>query len=143
MKTNATDFTAAAHKFFAAYDAHDVDGMVARCADGAKGRYAPYGPESVMPIRGGIDVIWRAFPRAVPNFRVKVIETIVGDGNSIVVQAEMSGPIPADAGAVAKKGQVVHIPHAYILRFDTHGKITHLDAYWDNMVLNSIQASAV
>ena len=60
-----------------------------------------------------------------------------------MVQAEMSGPIPADAGTVAKKGQVVHIPHAYILRFDTHGKITHLDAYWDNTVLNSIQSSAV
>jgi ketosteroid isomerase-like protein len=143
MKTNTIDFTAAAHKFFAAYDAHDVDGMVALCADGAQGRYAPYGRESVMPIRGGIDVIWRAFPRAVPDFRVKVIETIVGDGSSIVVQAEMSGPIPADAGSVAKKGQVVHIPHAYILRFDTHGKITHLDAYWDNTVLNSIQSSAV
>jgi hypothetical protein len=55
----------------------------------------------------------------------------------------MSGPIPADAGNVAKKGQIVHIPHAYILRFDTHSKITRLDAYWDNTVLNSIQASAV
>lgn len=99
--------------------------------------------ESVMPIRGGIDVIWKAFPQAVPDFRVKVIETIVGDGNSIVVQAEMSGPIPADAGSIAKKGQVVHIPHAYLLRFDDHGKIRHLDAYWDNTVLNSIQASAV
>ena len=78
-----------------------------------------------------------------PDFRVKVIETIVGDGNSIVVQAEMSGPIPADAGAIAKKGQVVHIPHVYILRFDDHDKIRRLDAYWDNTVLNSIQASAV
>jgi hypothetical protein len=37
----------------------------------------------------------------------------------------------------------VHIPHAYILRFDTHYKITRLDAYWDNTVLNSIRASAV
>jgi len=55
----------------------------------------------------------------------------------------MSGPIPADVPGIAKKGQVVHIPHAYILRFDTHCKITRLDAYWDNTVLNSIQASAV
>jgi ketosteroid isomerase-like protein len=143
MKTNTTDFATAAKNFFDAYDAHDVDGMVALCADGALGRYAPYGRESVVPIRGGIDVIWRAFPQAVPNFRVKVIETIAAEGNTIVVQAEMSGPVPADAGAIAKKGQVVHIPHAYILRFDAQGKITHLDAYWDNTVLNSIQASAV
>jgi ketosteroid isomerase-like protein len=143
MKTNTTDLATAAQEFFAAYDAHDVEGMIALCADGALGRYAPYGRESVVPIRGGIDVIWRAFPRAVPNFRVKVIEVILAEGNTVVVQAEMSGPIPAEAPGIAKKGQVVHIPHAYILRFDMNCKITRLDAYWDNTVLNSIQTSAV
>jgi ketosteroid isomerase-like protein len=143
MRTNRADVKNAAEQFFVAYDAHDVEGMIALCADGALGRYAPYGRDSVVPIRGGIDVIWRAFPQAVPNFRVKVIETIIAEGNTVVVQAEMSGPIPADAGAIAKQGQVVQIPHAYILRFDTHIKITHLDAYWDNTVLNSIQASSV
>ena len=143
MKTNMTDLASAAQKFFAAYDVHDVEGMIALCADGALGRYAPYGRASVVPIRGGIDVIWRAFPQAVPNFRVKVIEVIVAEANTVVVQAEMSGPIPADAPRIAKKGQIVHIPHAYILRFDTQYRITRLDAYWDNTVLNSIQASAV
>ncbi len=115
--------------------AHDVDGMLALCADGALGRYAPYGRESVVPIRGGIDVIWRAFPNAVPNFRVKVIELIPAEGNIVVIQAEMSGPIPAKVHGVAKKGQDVHIPHCYILRFDTDSKITRLDAYWDNTVV--------
>ena len=143
MTTNTTDLATAAQAFFAAYDAHDVDGMIALCADDALGRYAPYGRGSVVPIRGGIDVIWHAFPQAVPNFRVKVIEIIRAEGNTVVIQAEMSGPIPAEVLGVAKKGQVVHIPHAYILRFDAHCKITHLDAYWDNTVLNSIQKSAV
>ena len=64
-----TDLATAAQEFFAAYDAHDVEGMTALCADGARGRYAPYGCESVVSIRGGIDVIWRAFQQAVPNFR--------------------------------------------------------------------------
>ena len=71
MKTNTTDLATAAQEFFVAYDAHDVEGMIALCADGARGRYAPYGRDSVVPIRGGIDVIWRAFPQAVPNFRVR------------------------------------------------------------------------
>src|SRR5271169_1411172 len=88
-------------------------------------------------------VFWRAFPNAVPNFRVKVIELIPAEGNIAVIQAEMSGPIPAEVPGIAKKGQDVHIPHCYILRFDADGKITRLDAYWDNTVLNSIQASAV
>src|SRR5277367_1231991 len=94
MKTNTAKFLPIAEKFFTAYDAHDVDGMVALCADGALGRYAPYGRESVAPIRGGIDLIWRAFPNAVPNFRVKVIELIPAEGNTVVIQTEMSGPYP-------------------------------------------------
>ena len=85
MKTSAKDYVSAAQQFFTAYDAHDVDGMLALCADGALGRYAPYGRESVVPIRGGIDVIWRAFPNAVPNFRVKVIELIPAEGNIYAV----------------------------------------------------------
>src|SRR5271154_7080442 len=98
MKTK--DFVSLADKFFTAYDAHDVDGMLALCADGALGRYAPYGRESAMPIRGGIDVIWRAFPNAVPNFQVKVIELIPSQLDTVVIQAEMSGPIPADVPGI-------------------------------------------
>src|SRR5271169_4972485 len=143
MKTNTTEIAPAAQKFFAAYDAHDVEGMVALCAEGAQGRYAPYGRDSVGPIRGGIDVIWRAFPQAVPNFRVEVVEMILGEGSTVVAQTIMSGPIPADPLGIAKKGQVVFIPHVYILRFDAKGKISRLDAYWDNAVLNGIKASAV
>src|SRR5579862_4209588 len=104
MKTNTADVQGVAEKFFAAYDAHDVEGMIALCADGALGRYAPYGRDSVVPIRGGIDVIWRAFPQAVPGFRVEVIEIILGEANTVVVQAIMSGPIPADPLGIAKQG---------------------------------------
>jgi hypothetical protein len=142
-KNETTNLKTIAQKFFAAYDAHDVDGILAFCAEGALGRYAPYGRDSVMPIRGGIDVIWRAFPQAVPNFRVEVIEIILGEANTVVAQAIMSGPIPADPLGIAKKGQLVFIPHAYILRFDAKGLISRLDAYWDNAVLNGIKASAL
>jgi hypothetical protein len=72
-----------------------------------------------------------------------VVELIPAEGNIVVIQAEMSGPIPAEVHGIAKKGQDVHIPHCYILRFDTDSKITRLDAYWDNTVLNSIKASGV
>src|ERR1700719_4392645 len=141
MKTNAKDYVSIAQQFFTAYDAHDVDGMLALCADGALGRYAPYGRESVVPIRGGIDVIWRAFPNAVPNFRVKGIELIAAEGNTVVIQAEMSGPIPAEVRGIAKKGQDVHITHCYILRFDTDSKIARLDVHGDNTVVIGIKAS--
>ena len=136
------DVKAVAKGFFAAYDAHDVEGMLALCADDAQGRYAPYGQNSLMPIRGGLDAIWRAFPQAVPGFRVEVVE-MLAEGNAVIIQTVMSGPIPADVPGIARKAQVVFIPHAYFLRFDTEGKISRLDAYWDNTVLNSIKPSAV
>jgi steroid delta-isomerase-like uncharacterized protein len=142
VKTTTADFTNIARQFFAAYDAHDVEGMLALCADDAVARYAPYGRNSVVPIRGGLDAIWRAFPQAVPNFRVEVVEMLAAE-NTVVIQTVMSGPIPADAPGIAKKGQVVFVPHAYFLRFNTQDKISRLDAYWDNTVLNSIKPSAV
>src|SRR3984957_13352185 len=55
MRGNAKDYVSTAQQFFTAYDAHDVDGMLGLCADGAGGRYAPYGRESVVPIRGGLE----------------------------------------------------------------------------------------
>src|ERR1700688_218925 len=112
MKTNTAKFLPIAEKFFTAYDAHDVEGMLAVCADGALGRYAPYGRKSVVPIRGGLDAIWRAFPQAVPGFRVEVDEMILAEGNTVVIQAIMSGPVPSDVPGIAKKGEVVFIPHA-------------------------------
>ena len=56
MKGNAKGYVSTAQQFFTAYDAHNVDAMLGFCADGALGRYAPYGRESVVPIRGGIDL---------------------------------------------------------------------------------------
>jgi steroid delta-isomerase-like uncharacterized protein len=136
------DVKAIARKFFATYDAHDVDGMLALCANDAQGRYVPYGRDTIVPIRGGLDAIWHAFPQAVPNFRVEVVE-MLAEGTIVTVQAVMSGPIPADVPGIARKAQVVFIPHAYFLRFDEHGKISRLDAYWDNTVLQSVKPSAV
>lgn len=65
------DVKSITQRFFAAYDAHDVDGMLALCTDGAQGRYLPYGKGSVMPVRGGLEKIWRGFPKAVPDFGVE------------------------------------------------------------------------
>src|SRR5260370_7684631 len=93
MKGNAKDYVSTAQQFFTAYDTHDVDGMLGLFADGALGRYAPYGRESVVPIRGGIDFIWLAFPNAVPYFRVKVIALIPTSTHPVVIQPQLSRPI--------------------------------------------------
>ena len=135
------DVKETAKKFFAAYDAHDVDGMLALCADGAQGRYLPYGKKSVMPIRGGLEQIWRGLLGAVPDFGVEVDEMIQAEGNIVVVQALLGGAMPADVPGLITKGKSDRIAHAYIIRYNADGKIARLDCYWDNTAINAIMAS--
>src|ERR1700722_1082560 len=137
------DVKAITRKFFAAYDAHDVDGMLAFCAEGAQGRYLPYGKNSVMPMRGGLEKIWRGFPKAVPDFAVEMIEMIPGEENIMIVQALLGGTMPADVAGLVKKGEVGRIAHAYIIRYNRDGKISRLDCYWDNTAINAIKASTL
>ena len=137
------DLKAITKKFFAAYDAHDVDSMLTLCAERAQGRYVPYGKNSVVPIRGGLEQIWRGFPQAVPDFGAEIVEMIQAEENTIVVQALVGGTMPADVPDLVKKGEVGRIAHAYIVRFNTDGKISRLDCYWDNTAINAIKASAL
>ncbi len=141
--SNALDVKAITEKFFAAYDAHDVDGMLALCADGARGRYLPYGKNSDMPIQGGLEQIWRGFPQAVPDFGVEIVELIEGEENTVTVQALLGGTMPADVPGLVTKGEADRIAHAYIIRYDATGKITRLDCYWDNTAINAIKASVL
>ena len=90
--------------FFAAYDAHNVEGMLALCADSAQGRYLPYGKNSVTPIRGGLEKIWRGFVQAVPDFGVEVDEMIQAEGNTVVVQAQLGEQHPLYATLLNNRG---------------------------------------
>ena len=137
------DAKAITARFFAAYDAHDVEGMLALCADGAQGRYLPYGKNSAMPIRGGLENIWRGLLQAVPDFGVKVDEMIEAEGNTVIVQALLGGAMPADVPGLVTKGKSDRIAHAYIIRYNAAGKISRLDCYWDNTAINAIMASAL
>ena len=83
------------------------------------------------------------FPQAVPDFGAEIVEMIQAEENTIVVQALVGGTMPADVPGLVKKGEVGRIAHAYIVRFNTDGKISHLDCYWDNTAINAIKASAL
>ena len=137
------DVKAITARFFAAYDAHDVEGMLALCADGAQGRYLPYGKNSAMPLRGGLENIWRGLLQAVPDFGVEVDEMIEAEGNTVIVQALLGGAMPADVPGLVTKGKSDRIAHAYIIRYNADGKMSRLDCYWDNTAINAIMASAL
>jgi steroid delta-isomerase-like uncharacterized protein len=144
MNANTAELKSIAQQFFSAYDAHDVEGMIAFFADDALGWYIPYGPESVMPIRGGIEAIWRAFPQAVPDFGVEIVELIPAEGSIVVAQAIVGGSVTPEQDPLnVAKDSVAKIPHVFILRFNEQYKITRLDVYWDNAAINGIKASAL
>jgi len=42
--------------------------------------------------------------------------------------------------ASQRRGKPCFLPHAYFLRFNTQGKISRLDAYWDNPPSSQHQA---
>jgi steroid delta-isomerase-like uncharacterized protein len=142
-ETQMKDYERILRAFFSAYDAHDIDGMLAFCAEGAQGRYLPYGRENIMPLRGGIEAFWRGFAEAVPDFAATVVEVIPAEGNVVVVQATLGGTMPTDIPGLAAKGQLVQVPHAYILRFTQDDKIAHVDCYWDNAATSFLKASAL
>jgi hypothetical protein len=137
------DVKALTKKFFTAYDSHNVEGMLALCAEGAQGRYLPYGKNSIMPIRGGLEQIWRGFPQAVSDFGAEIVEMIQAEDNTVVVQALVGGTMPTDVPGLVKKGEVGRIAHAYIIRYNAQGKVSRLDCYWDNSAINAIKASAL
>jgi len=56
-------------EFFAAYDGHDVDGMLALCADGAQGRYLPYARKATAD-PGGLEQICAAAGAVAHSSRV-------------------------------------------------------------------------
>src|ERR1700733_2424220 len=141
--SSSLDLKAITEKFFAAYDGHDVDGMLALCADGAQGRYLPYGKKSLMPIRGGLEQIWRGLLGAVPDFGVEVDEMIQAEGNMVVVQVLLGGAMQAGVPGLVTKGKPDRFAHAYTIRYNADGKITRLDCYWDNTAINAIKASVL
>jgi ketosteroid isomerase-like protein len=144
MQKETKDLKAITKKFFTLYGAHDIEAMTALCADDAKGQYAPYGREYVVPVRGGLNAFWKGFTQAVPDFHVEVGEMLQAEGNTVVVQAVLGGTISADApGGIAKKGDNIRIPHAYIIRYNADSKISYIDCYWDNTAINSIKSSAL
>src|ERR1700694_3850415 len=98
------DMKAITRKFFGAYNAHDVDGMLALCADGAQGRHLPYGKKSLMPIRRVLEQIWRVLLGAVPDFGVEVDEMIQAEGHIVVLQAPLGGAMPGGLPGLVTQG---------------------------------------
>lgn len=134
-RIEATGAIEAAREFFAAYNAHDVDQMIAACAADAQLRYVPMGRHGQGKIRELGKAIWSGFIDTFPDLHVTV-QSIFGDGRDVAAEVMIGGTQRKDLlyGQVRIPGQGKHyeLPHAFLLKRDDGGLITEIASYWDN-----------
>ncbi len=120
MVLNApTSAMSAAQAFFAAYNAHDVDRMIALCSPTAQIRYVPMGPLGTGSVQSVGRKIWSGIVSALPDLTVTVKSSFSDDRHAA---AEV---------VIGKPG--FELPHAYFITVDGTYQITEVVAYWDNV----------
>jgi ketosteroid isomerase-like protein len=130
---------AAVRAFFAAYRAHDVEGMVDLCADNAGFRYVPFevwGRQRVLYGEGKAHtvgkVIWTTLIDAFPDLANAVTSLRAdGDGN-VAAEAGIGGTQARDFGTIACAGGHYQVPHLFLFHVTGDGLIDDIVAYWDN-----------
>jgi len=127
--------------FFTAYDATMSTAMLALCADGAKGDIQPTVARALCRFAVALTSL-ACISKCRAEFSSESDRDVPTEGNTIVIQTEMSGPIPVKSRRSQRKGKTYTFLTATFCG-STRRQNTRLDAYWDNTVLNSIQASAV
>ena len=133
--TNASKAINTARSFFAAYDSHDVDKMVAACNENAKLRYMPMGSQGRGKVRELGKAIWPCFIDALPDLHVTV-QSMFGDASNIAAEVMIGGTQRKDLVyaqvRIPSQGKHYELPHVFLLQANESGLITEVAAYWDN-----------
>jgi steroid delta-isomerase-like uncharacterized protein len=120
-----------ASSFFSAYDAHDVDAMVAMCSEDAQLRYVPMGAPGQGDVRAVGRRIWSGLIEAFPDLSVKV-RSMFGNKTDAAAEVMIGGTQQKDFMQIRNSGKRYDLPHAFLLRMNDRGLIGELAAYWDN-----------
>lgn len=120
-----------ARAFFMAYNAHDVDKMVASCGEDAQLNYVPMGRHGQGKVREVGRAIWTGLIDAFPDLTVTV-QSIFGDERNVAAEVMIGGTQRKDFMQIPNRGKHYDLPHAFILRVDERNLITGITSYWDN-----------
>jgi ketosteroid isomerase-like protein len=131
---------AAVRAFFDAYRAHDVEGMVDLCADGAGFRYVPFevwARQRVLFGEGKVGTvgkaIWVTLIDAFPDLTCAVM-SLRGDGDgNVAAEVGIGGTQARDFGVMACTGGHYELPHLFLFHVAGDGLIDDIVAYWDNV----------
>jgi len=124
--------------FFAAYRAHDVEGMVDLCAEGARLRYVPFevwGRQRVLHGEGTVrtvgKLIWTALIDAFPDLTNTVTSLRVGAEGNVAAEVSIGGTQAKPFGGIANAGRRYELPHLFLFRVSGGELIEDIVAYWD------------
>jgi steroid delta-isomerase-like uncharacterized protein len=120
-----------ARRFFAAYNHHDVNKMLAECSDDAQLRYVPMGSQGTGKVYEVGKALWSGLIDAFPDLTVTV-PTIFGDDHNVAAEVVIEGTQQKDFLGIPNRGRHYELPHAFLLHVDERGLITSITAYWDN-----------
>jgi ketosteroid isomerase-like protein len=131
---------AAVRAFFDAYRAHDVEGMVDLCAEGASFRYVPFeiwARQRVLYGEGKVrtvgKVIWTTLMDAFPDL-TNAVTSLRADGNgNVAAEVSIGGTQAKDFGIIACTGGYYQVPHLFLFHVTGDGLIDDIVAYWDDV----------
>lgn len=127
---NATALNAA-RAFFEAYNAHDVDRMIAACTRDAELRYPPLESQEQGKVREAGRKTWSGLMDAFPDLTVR-IRSMFGDDRNVAAEVVIGGTQRKDFMQVRNQGKHYEVPLAFLLQVDSDGLIAGITAYWDN-----------
>jgi steroid delta-isomerase-like uncharacterized protein len=123
--------TDAARSFFAAYNAHDLDTMLAACSEDAELRYVPMGSQGQGTVREVGKCIWSGLIEAFPDLAVRV-ESVFGNESNVATEVVIGGTQQKDFFQIPSRGKHYDLPHAFLLDTNERYLITRITCYWDN-----------
>src|SRR5690348_5599851 len=89
-RDTAMTATDVARSFFAAYNHHDVNRMLAECSDDAQVRYVPMGDQGTGPARDVGKNLWSGLIDAFPDLSVTV-PNVFGDDRNMAAEVVIGG----------------------------------------------------
>ncbi|KWN72012.1 nuclear transport factor 2 family protein [Burkholderia stagnalis] len=120
-----------AEAFFDRYRRHDIDGMLALCAEHATIDYVPLDAAGPAAVQG--KAIWASLIDAFPDLSNEITALHPGSaGRHVTVEVTIGGTQARDFLGIANRGHAFSLKHAFILELDTAGRIARIRAYWDN-----------
>jgi steroid delta-isomerase-like uncharacterized protein len=139
----SADATRIVRSFFDAYRAHDVEGMVGTCSEGAEFRYVPFeiwGKQRVLRGDGKVrsigKVLWTGLIESFPDLTNELTSIHADDAGNVAAEVTLRGTQAKVWGNIESRGRQFAVPHLFLFRVGDAGLIEQVSAYWDGADLN-------